>query len=52
MIFKQLFDKISCTYTYLIGSRKGGEAVIIDPVLDNVNERLLDSPFAILSKAI
>ena len=38
MIFKQLFDKKSSTYTYLIGSRAGGEAVIIDPVLENVQE--------------
>ena len=37
MIFKQLFDKKSSTYTYLIGSR-AGEAVIIDPVLENVQE--------------
>ena len=42
MIFKQLFDKISCTYTYLIGSRKGGEAVIIDPVLDNVEDYIIE----------
>ncbi|MDC0436613.1 MBL fold metallo-hydrolase [Candidatus Pelagibacter sp.] len=38
MIFKQLFDKISSTYTYLIASSKGREALIIDPVLDNVEE--------------
>ena len=36
MIFKQLFDKISSTYTYLIASKKGREALIIDPVLENV----------------
>jgi sulfur dioxygenase len=38
MLFKQLFDNISCTFTYLIGSRVGGEAVIIDPVLENVDQ--------------
>jgi glyoxylase-like metal-dependent hydrolase (beta-lactamase superfamily II) len=38
MIFKQLFDNISCTFTYLIASRAGGEAVIIDPVLENVDQ--------------
>ncbi|MDA9597539.1 MBL fold metallo-hydrolase [Candidatus Pelagibacter sp.] len=38
MLFKQLFDNISCTFTYLIGSRAGGEAVIIDPVLENVDQ--------------
>jgi glyoxylase-like metal-dependent hydrolase (beta-lactamase superfamily II) len=36
MIFKQLFDKISSTYTYLIASAKGREALIIDPVLENI----------------
>ena len=42
MIFKQLFDKISSTYTYLIASSKGREALIIDPVLDNVEEYIED----------
>ncbi len=36
MIFKQVFDQKSSTYTYLIASAKGREALIIDPVLDNV----------------
>jgi glyoxylase-like metal-dependent hydrolase (beta-lactamase superfamily II)/rhodanese-related sulfurtransferase len=40
MIFRQLFDQQSCTYTYLLASRRGGEAVIIDPVLDKVNRYL------------
>src|ERR1700730_18021575 len=34
MIFRQLFDSVSSTYTYLIASRHGGEALIIDPVLE------------------
>ena len=38
MIFKQLFDQKTSTYTYLIASSKGREALIIDPVLDNVEE--------------
>ena len=38
MIFKQVFDKKTSTYTYLIASSKGREALIIDPVLDNINE--------------
>ena len=38
MIFKQVFDKKSSTYTYLIASSKGREALIIDPVLENVDE--------------
>lgn len=37
MIFRQLFDPTSSTYTYLIASRKGGEALIIDPVLERVD---------------
>ena len=35
MIFKQFFDEISSTYTYLLSSGKGREALIIDPVLGN-----------------
>ena len=38
MIFKQVFDEKSSTYTYLIASSKGREALIIDPVLENVDE--------------
>ena len=38
MIFKQLFDQKSSTYTYLIASSKGREALIIDPVLENVEK--------------
>ena len=38
MIFKQLFDTKSSTYTYLISSGNGREALIIDPVLENVSE--------------
>ena len=41
MIFKQLFDLKSSTYTYLIASSKGREALIIDPVLENVNEYIV-----------
>ncbi len=38
MIFKQLFDQKSSTYTYLIASSEGREALIIDPVIENVSE--------------
>ena len=38
MIFKQVFDIKTSTYTYLIASAKGREAIIIDPVIENVNE--------------
>ena len=37
MIFRQLFDSVSGTYSYLIASRKGAEALIIDPVLEKVD---------------
>jgi sulfur dioxygenase len=40
MIFRQLFDSVSSTYTYLIASRSGGEALIIDPVLEKVDRYL------------
>jgi sulfur dioxygenase len=40
MIFRQLFDSISGTYTYLIASRHGGEALVIDPVLEKVDRYL------------
>ena len=34
MIFKQLFDEKSSTYTYILASNKGREALIIDPVIE------------------
>src|SRR2546427_8179281 len=37
MIFRQLFDSTSGTYTYLLASRRGGEALIVDPVLEKVD---------------
>jgi len=37
MIFKQAFDKKTSTFTYIIASAKGREAVIIDPVIENVD---------------
>src|SRR3984957_12896159 len=40
MIFRQLFDATSGTYTYLLASRHGGEALIIDPVLERVDRYL------------
>lgn len=40
MIFRQLFDSASSTYTYLVASRRGGEALIIDPVLERVDRYL------------
>ena len=40
MIFNQLFDSKSSTYTYIISSGKGREALIIDPVIEHTDEYL------------
>lgn len=44
MIFRQLFDSRSSTYTYLLAERAGGEALLIDPVVENTRRyvRLID----------
>ena len=40
MIFRQLYDSVSGTYSYLLASRAGGEALILDPVLEKVDRYL------------
>src|SRR5579863_4651065 len=40
MIFRQLFDSVTGTYSYLLARRAGGEALIIDPVLEKVDRYL------------
>ena len=52
MIFRQFFDRVSCSYTYLVAG--GGEACLIDPVLDQVDRyvRLLEELGLSLVKAI
>ena len=40
MIFRQLFEPISSTYTYLLGCEESGEAALIDPVLETVERDL------------
>ena len=54
MIFRQLFDQVSFSYTYLMASREGGEALLIDPVLDKVERylKLLEELDLRLVKAI
>ena len=54
MIFRQLFDQVSGTYTYLLASRRGGEALIIDPVLEKVDRyiQLVDELQLKLVKAV
>jgi glyoxylase-like metal-dependent hydrolase (beta-lactamase superfamily II)/rhodanese-related sulfurtransferase len=36
LVFRQLFDPQSSTYTYLLGDRASGAAVLIDPVFEQV----------------
>ena len=54
MIFRQLFDSTSFSYTYLIAAGRGGAALIIDPVLDKVDRyiQLLDELDLRLVKAL
>ena len=54
MIFRQLFEPVSSTYTYLLASRVGGEALIIDPVFEKVERyiQLLDDLDLKLVKAV
>ncbi|MEO0949301.1 MAG: MBL fold metallo-hydrolase [Cyanobacteria bacterium J06641_5] len=40
MLFRQLFDRETCTYTYLIGDLVTGSAALVDPVLENVERDL------------
>jgi len=58
LIFRQLFDPQSSTYTYLLGDDKTNEAILIDPVFEQVrrdaalvNETLTTSPVAGCSNA-
>jgi sulfur dioxygenase len=54
MIFRQLFDQASGTYSYLLASRRGGEALVIDPVLEKVDRylQLIDELDLRLVKAV
>ena len=54
MIFRQLFEPVSGTYSYLLASRHGGEALIIDPVLEKVDRylQLMDELDLKLVKAV
>ena len=54
MIFRQLFDSVSGTYSYLLASRAGGEALILDPVLEKADRycKLLQELDLRLVKAI
>jgi glyoxylase-like metal-dependent hydrolase (beta-lactamase superfamily II)/rhodanese-related sulfurtransferase len=54
MLFRQLFDAESCTYTYLLAGGPGREAILIDPVLERIDLylRLLSELDLTLSKAV
>ncbi|MGQ0698878.1 MAG: MBL fold metallo-hydrolase [Panacagrimonas sp.] len=40
MIFRQLFEPVSSTYTYVLASGRGREAVIVDPVKEKLDDYL------------
>jgi sulfur dioxygenase len=40
MLFRQLFEPLSCTYTYLLGCEETGEALLIDPVVNAIERDL------------
>lgn len=40
MIFRQLFEPLSSTYTYLLGCTETGQAVLIDPVVNSIDRDL------------
>jgi glyoxylase-like metal-dependent hydrolase (beta-lactamase superfamily II) len=40
MIFRQLFEPVSSTYTYLLGCAETGQAVLIDPVINEMDRDL------------
>ena len=54
MIFRQMFDNVSSTYTYLLANRRGSEALIIDPVYERVEHylKLLEELDLRLAKAV
>jgi sulfur dioxygenase len=40
MIFRQLFEPVSSTYTYLLGDEQTGQAILIDPVISSMDRDL------------
>ncbi len=40
MLFRQLFESVSCTYTYLLGYPATGECALIDPVIETAERDL------------
>lgn len=42
MIFRQLFEPLSSTYTYLLGDEQTGQAILIDPVISSMDRDLAE----------
>jgi sulfur dioxygenase len=42
MIFRQLFEPLSSTYTYLLGCEETGQAILIDPVIASMDRDLAE----------
>ena len=42
MVFRQLFEPLSSTYTYLIGCEATGQALLIDPVVNSIDRDLAE----------
>lgn len=42
MIFRQLFEPVSSTYTYVLGCEDTGQAVLIDPVISATDRDLAE----------
>ena len=42
MIFRQLFEPLSSTYTYLLGCEETGQAILIDPVIVSMERDLAE----------
>ena len=42
MIFRQLFEPLSSTYTYLLGCEETGQAILIDPVISSMDRDLIE----------
>ncbi len=38
LVFRQMFDSVSSTYTYLFGDVSSGEAILVDPVVEHVRD--------------
>lgn len=42
MIFRQLFEPVSSTYTYLLGCEETGQAILVDPVIVSMERDLAE----------